>query len=435
MPTPSTTMPPFRPKEHILEDIFQAFDQGYDPRSDMYRFTSVQKKFRDDFSGAAVDATKWDSVLASGAAATCSAGVLTLASGTTVAGISYLLSKETFTIPFRLSIGLALSQRIANQTFYAELVSVDSTTLEPDGKHSAGLVFDGTTVTQAKYAVRNNSLDLISSAQTFPTTASGSIYEIEPFADESWFHGGTLDGVTQRSNSYRRHRGIPDPNALYKVRLRWVNGGTAPASSTNALIQFVAVQDYSELTTEITAGRGQSSPGQGLGVIVGNQIDTELPAAAALADAAANPTAPMAGAPSLLFNGTTWDRARGNFAVTTGDTGAKTATGNGATQTNYNARGAILTFVVGTVSGSSPTCVFKLQGSGDGGTTWYDIPGAATPSITAAGNAVLAIFPGVTVAANAAVSYPLPRTWRVVWTIGGTTPSFTITGIQVSYIN
>jgi hypothetical protein len=41
-------------------------------------------------------------------------------------------------------------------------------------------------------------------------------------------------------------------------------------------------------------------------------VDTELPAAAALADAAANPTTPTVGAANLLFNGTTWDRMRGD---------------------------------------------------------------------------------------------------------------------------
>lgn len=39
-------------------------------------------------------------------------------------------------------------------------------------------------------------------------------------------------------------------------------------------------------------------------------VDTELPAAAALADAAANPTTPILGAASLVFNGTTWDRLK-----------------------------------------------------------------------------------------------------------------------------
>lgn len=162
-------------------------------------------------------------------------------------------------------------------------------------------------------------------------------------------------------------------------------------------------------------------------------VDTELAAAAALADAAANATTATAGAAALIYNGATWDRQRGNWNINTGDTGAKTATGNGATQTNFNARGATVVFNIGTVTGTSPTAAFKLQGSADGGTTWYDIPGAATASITATGVYVLQLYPGVTAVANAAVSAALPRTWRVVWTIGGTTPSFTITNIQVAY--
>jgi hypothetical protein len=39
-------------------------------------------------------------------------------------------------------------------------------------------------------------------------------------------------------------------------------------------------------------------------------VDTELPAAAALADGASNPTAPMAGAAGLVWNGSTWDRVK-----------------------------------------------------------------------------------------------------------------------------
>lgn len=39
-------------------------------------------------------------------------------------------------------------------------------------------------------------------------------------------------------------------------------------------------------------------------------VDSELPTAAALADAASNPTAHQVGAAGELFNGTTWDRAR-----------------------------------------------------------------------------------------------------------------------------
>lgn len=162
---------------------------------------------------------------------------------------------------------------------------------------------------------------------------------------------------------------------------------------------------------------------------------TGYPTAAASADGLTNPTVTQIGAAGLLFNGTTWDRERANFNTTTGDTGAKVATGNGATQTNFNAVGATVVFNVGAVTGTTPTMVLKLQGSADSGTTWYDIPGASTASLTATGVVTLQLYPGLTPVANAAVSAPLPRTWRVVWTIGGTTPSFTITNVQVAYQN
>ena len=52
-------------------------------------------------------------------------------------------------------------------------------------------------------------------------------------------------------------------------------------------------------------------------------VDSELPAAAALADAVANPTTPTAGAASIAFNGATWDRVKTQDAVA----------GNGANNT------------------------------------------------------------------------------------------------------
>lgn len=41
-------------------------------------------------------------------------------------------------------------------------------------------------------------------------------------------------------------------------------------------------------------------------------VDSEMPAAAALADATANPTTSTVGAGALMYNGTTWDRVRGD---------------------------------------------------------------------------------------------------------------------------
>jgi hypothetical protein len=242
---------------------------GYDPIEDMVKVKSVQKKWRDSFTGTDLNPGKWTQQLASGASLGVAGGVLTMGSGLVAGAESWVLSTEVFTIPFRVSIALTLSQRVANQGFLVEAVSVNRETGQPDGQHAIALLFDGIAPTSAKYEVQNGGLARLSSAAvTFPTSVSGSIYEIEAFADEAWFHGGALDAATGRANSYRRHQQIPDPNALYKVRLRWLNGATAPASNTNAVVQFLAVQDYAELTAEITAGRGQSAAGQSVAVNV-----------------------------------------------------------------------------------------------------------------------------------------------------------------------
>jgi hypothetical protein len=169
---------------------------------------------------------------------------------------------------------------------------------------------------------------------------------------------------------------------------------------------------------------------------------TGYPTAAASADAFANPTITQIGAEGMTFNGTTWDRVRGmSTALTTGDTGAKTATGNGATITNVGNKGVQILVNMGAVSGTTPTAVLKVQGSTDAGTNWYDIPGATTASLVATGLYGITIYPGVAVTAGttisgttATASMVIPRTWRMVWTIGGTTPSFTITAIQYIYL-
>ncbi|WP_431304054.1 ubiquitin-activating E1 FCCH domain-containing protein [Sediminicoccus sp. BL-A-41-H5] len=280
---------------------------AYDPVEDMLKVKSVQKKWRDSFTGAELNPGKWTNQIGSGATISVGSGLLTMASGATADAETWVLSTETFTVPFRLSIGLTLSQRLANQSFWVEAVSVNRETGVPDGLHALSLLFDGTTATLAKYEVQNGGLARLTSAgSTFPTTASGGVYEIEPFADEAWFHGGTLDATTGRANSYRRHQQIPDPNALYKVRLRWLNAATPPASSTNAVVQYIAVQDYAELTAEITAGRGQSVAGQSVAVGV-----VSMPAVSTVGGQARNTTGAL---PVLVATGA----SANPVAVTTG---------------------------------------------------------------------------------------------------------------------
>lgn len=92
----------------------------------------------------------------------------------------------------------------------------------------------------------------------------------------------------------------------------------------------------------------------------------------------------------------------------------KTATGNDAGFTQGGPCNSALLYVnVTAASGTTPTMTVKLQDSLDG-TNWFDVTGAATTSITAAGSQLVRVT-------NTAIG-PFVR---LVWTIGGTTPSFT----------
>jgi hypothetical protein len=171
-------------------------------------------------------------------------------------------------------------------------------------------------------------------------------------------------------------------------------------------------------------------------------------AVAAAADGLANSNGQVVVTENELFNGTTWDRQHGNWRTTTGDSGAKTATFNGATQTNYDALGAYITVRLGTVSGTSPTMGVAFAWSPDAGTTWITL-GPAMANLTASSQVGMLMVgptnwsqaPGATPgnlgsSANAQLllNVYVPRTWRLQYTIGGTSPSFTITAVDVNYI-
>jgi hypothetical protein len=197
---------------------------GFDPLDDMFKVKSVQKKWRDSFTRP-IDEV-WDIVQSGGSTAASSGGVLTVSSGTTAGGFVEMLSKETFTIPFRAMFGV-LNTRNASNHQIIEAVSVDPGTGIPDGRHCLQMDIGGAasvTATQMLYYVQNGGLaPLASAASTIVTTAAYSILELEPFSDEVYFHSRSIDATTGRANSYVRHQQIPDPRAVFKLRIRSMN--------------------------------------------------------------------------------------------------------------------------------------------------------------------------------------------------------------------
>jgi hypothetical protein len=216
------------------------------------------------------------------------------------------------------------------------------------------------------------------------------------------------------------------------------SGSTAEINSTTAIGMFqfplgpqqfrIRVSVYGSGTVTVRTFL-RSEPMAKMGVFVANSVavpvDTELPAAAAMSDGQVNPTTPPVGAFLSGFNGTTFDRWRNNTSVTVEASSAKVASGNGTTQTNYNASGIQFFVNVTAVSGTAPTLAVRLQVADPVSGAFADVPGAVTASIIATGLTVLTVYPGIAAVANQAVNQPVPRVYRLAWTIGGTTPSFT----------
>lgn len=106
---------------------------------------------------------------------------------------------------------------------------------------------------------------------------------------------------------------------------------------------------------------------------------------------------------------------------------ARTATTNSNQQgfQGDNAVGAIFHLDITAVSGTTPSMTVKIQGQNPVSGSWYDIPGAAFAAKTAAATDTLVVHPSVTTAVGQASAQVIPRVFRAVATITGTTPSFT----------
>lgn len=91
---------------------------------------------------------------------------------------------------------------------------------------------------------------------------------------------------------------------------------------------------------------------------------------------------------------------------------AQTATGNSSAVEVGEYTEALVTLNCTAASGTTPTMTVKVQTSDDKGTTWYDLPSGGFTQLTAAGKQALQI--------TCFGDYI-----RALWTIGGSTPSFT----------
>lgn len=104
-----------------------------------------------------------------------------------------------------------------------------------------------------------------------------------------------------------------------------------------------------------------------------------------------------------------------------------TASGFGAVMPVPGAdKGLVLILNVSAVSGSLPTLDLKVQRLDEVSGAWFDVTGASFAQVTGATTATLSIFPGASSVVNSSVNGSLRSRYRVAYTLGGFTPTFTL---------
>ena len=118
-----------------------------------------------------------------------------------------------------------------------------------------------------------------------------------------------------------------------------------------------------------------------------------------------------------IFNGTSWDRQRNNVDTAALVTLAAQAAGSGnsADQTNYNGRGVQLGVNI-TVAAAGGSLTVTIQGKDVASGTYYTLL-TFTSGVAATGFTLQTVYPGCIAVANSVANLPLPRIWRVAWTV------------------
>lgn len=217
-------------------------------------------------------------------------GTISVNMGTTINAESWMVSKEIFTMPVKIAVGLQLSQKIANNEIYVELVGCDANGNLDETRVAAWRIAgsDSVTTTVARSEVRNGAAARRQSANltTVAQTGAVAIMEITAESDEIWFSSKPSDSTAARTVASVMNLVAPDPAGLYKVRIRFKNGAVAPASATTVTLQFALAVDYTEHQVEVTGGNGNSQAGQQIPVAVVNGGGVSSPSLAASATVA-----------------------------------------------------------------------------------------------------------------------------------------------------
>lgn len=103
--------------------------------------------------------------------------------------------------------------------------------------------------------------------------------------------------------------------------------------------------------------------------------------------------------------------------------------GNSADLSNTDWRGVNVVVNVTAITGTTPTLTVTIQGKDPVSGQYYNLATNAS-AINATGTFVFSVYPGGPTSTTSplfSTASPLPRTWRISYAIGGTTPAVTAT--------
>lgn len=223
-----------------------------------------QKRY--GFWGSALP-TDW-SILAQGTGqtVTVSGGSLTIGMGTTINAITTIRCNNPLTVKSLVRFIASISQRIANNTIYFEVTNADGSTF-------ARFVFTGTSATAANIESSNHSnVSTAKSIGTPPSSAAFFVADVSLEIEQAIFAISVADASALKTCSALFDRNIPETGENYFVQIKVVNGGVAPASSTNVVLDAVIMEDLTMVGVEILRGSGDLNPASGMPVNVINTL-------------------------------------------------------------------------------------------------------------------------------------------------------------------
>lgn len=245
-----------------------------------------QLKYRREFNDAAL--ASWEKTESGITIPAPSGGNLVVPLGVTPNAEGSITTLQQFGAPFAVAVGVQMSQKIAQNEVYIELVACAENGVLDETVVAAWRLSgtDSTTATVARTEVRNGGAARLQSANItgLPSqTSVGAVYEITLESDEVWFTAKSADSNAARVIGSVRNSVAPDPTLRYRIRLRVKNGSVAPASSTSVTWNFLTAVDFTDIKTEVTGGNGNTASGQAIPVhvVAGSGGSSTTPAIAA----------------------------------------------------------------------------------------------------------------------------------------------------------